>query len=112
MFSRFTVSAMLAAAILVSANNSLSANCGLLNGQSQKACACPCCAKKPCCATSNQRNEIIPPLTTAPSFQQHLSVAAPASSVLPFVPPVATDASSFPTADVCWHSTKTFSLIC
>ena len=112
MFDRVMVSLTLAAVVFVASERSTTASCILPDTPSHKACASACCAKKPCCETSQKRTQDSVPFSTTNSLQKNfvaLTVSVPSGKV---EQPRATEISDFDLSEHSRHSPETLALLC
>ena len=112
MLGRVTVSLTLVAAIFVASERSTTASCIRPDTPSHKACTPACCAKKPCCETSQQRTQDPVPFATTNSPQKNfvaLTAGVPTARV---TQPHATEISDFDLSEHSRHSPETLALLC
>jgi hypothetical protein len=112
MLSKVSLSAVVGAALLVSATRLPAAPCALSNTPSEKACAPACCANKTCCETSH-RNTASPlqPLAKSGSDQENIATF-PATVGVAVLNHAASSSSVFSSAHFAAHSPAPLALNC
>jgi len=112
MLSRIVVSLTLVAAIFVASERSTTASCIRPDTPSHKACASACCAKNPCCETSQKRAHDPVPFSTTNSLQKDfvaLTAGVPTARV---ALPRAAEILDFDLCEHSRHSPETLALLC